>query len=74
MSSFCPVCLSELENDTINIGSGGSIKRTDVTKWELTIPGKGSVRVCGRCFIQTGILDELKKLNNYLRRNDQCLT
>jgi hypothetical protein len=74
MSNFCPVCLSELEGTTIDMGSGQTVKRTDVTEWNLTIPGKGSVRVCGRCFIQTGILDELKKLNNYLRRNDQCLT
>ena len=70
MSNFCPVCLSEMENDKLNIGNGIEMERTDVTKWELTIPGRGSVRVCGRCFIQTGILDELKKLNKIIRERE----
>jgi len=58
-----------MESLSIDMG-GETMQRTDVTKWELTIPGKGSVRVCGRCFIQTGILDELKKINLFLRRED----
>lgn len=71
----CPVCQVKLEREFLDLPADRTkVRRDDVVTWQLTIPNKGTVRVCGHCFLLTNILDELKKINLHFRESEECQT